>query len=630
MQKFEFLRVSRYATMVVGLAVAGCSGHSGALPSMPGGMPASPLAQGKIDPHMAQLEASFVRQLRSNSTAGATLQSVALPKDYAGALNGPNGLSSAGSNDSESLGFTISAGGTYTGLLAVHSAYRPNDFTVTFPSGSPSSISYLVAPFGRPPNGSCYAVGSFYTSTSSTISNTFLIENLCSNSTAAYPINDAFKAAYIVPAADGTPSYYTMTFTTDAHPTSSSIWHTWLYDFPAAKWVQVAQTTGLGSSTTGGDGFVAHLAQGLCPNVPSIAASQLALFDASSQTFASLQPTMSGGVTSRFVGPHAASCFTDDGTHNGAVYQYGEVPNNEWIVRNKAGTQTGQMTEYPVSSYLAINSITAAPDGNLWFTEANSDNGYNAVGRITPRGIINEFPDSGGPTSITVGPDENLWYTEGYGDGVGRITLTGTITHFPLPDPTDLDETEGIVAGTDGNLWFEQPFGRSPTTWKITTSGVLTSCPTAGAPWVTATVGPDYNIWFAGSNVVGKIARDCSITTYPISSRSYGIAAGRDGNLWFTEMDTNRIGKITVGGVITEYNIPTSGSAPYGIASGPDGNLWFTEQQASQIGRITTSGTISEYGPTSAAPQAITAGPDGALWFTDSGNPHDYVGRITP
>ena len=622
-------RLLLFVAVTVGIAVAGCSGHGGALPSMPGGMPSSHLAPGKIDPRMAQLETNFVRQLRAHSIAHATLNGVALPKTYA--VHRPTGFSSAGGNDSELLGFSISAGGTYTGLLAIHSAYRPNDFTVTFPNGSPSSASFVLAPYGYPPNGSCYAVGSFYASTSSTISNAFLVQNLCSSSTVAYPINDAFKSAFVVPAADGTPSYYTVTFTTDAHPTSSSVWRTWLYDFPASQWVEVAQTTGLGTTTTGGDGFLAHLAQGLCPNIPTIAASNLALFDASTQTFASLQPTMSGGVTSSFVSPGTASCFTDDGTHNGAVYEYGAVPNNEWLVRNKSGTQTGQITEYQVSSYLAIGSITAAPDGNLWFTEANSDNGYNAVGRITPRGAVTEFPDSGGPGAITVGPDENLWYAETYGDGVGQITLTGTITHFPFNDPTDQDETVGMVAGTDGNLWFEQPFGRSPTIWKMTTSGAMTACPTADfARWITATIGPDYNIWFSGLNVVGKIARDCTITTYSITSRTYGIAAGGDGNLWFTEYDTNRIGKITVGGLITEYNVPTSGSAPYGIAAGPDGNLWFTEQQAGKIGRITTTGSISEYGPTSASPYAITAGPDGNLWFVDYGNPHDYVGRITP
>ena len=39
----------------------------------------------------------------------------------------------------------------------------------------------------------------------------------------------------------------------------------------------------------------------------------------------------------------------------------------------------------------------------------------------------------------------------------------------------------------------------------------------------------------------------------------------------------NQIGRITTAGVITEFPIPTAGSGPAGIAAGPDGNLWFTE-----------------------------------------------------
>lgn len=44
----------------------------------------------------------------------------------------------------------------------------------------------------------------------------------------------------------------------------------------------------------------------------------------------------------------------------------------------------------------------------------------------------------------------------------------------------------------------------------------------------------------------------------------------------------------TVPGVITEFPIPTVAAAPSGIAAGPDGNLWFTQQSATRIGRITS------------------------------------------
>ena len=47
---------------------------------------------------------------------------------------------------------------------------------------------------------------------------------------------------------------------------------------------------------------------------------------------------------------------------------------------------------------------------------------------------------------------------------------------------------------------------------------------------------------------------------------------------------------------VTEFPIPTSGSVLGEIAAGPDGNLWFTEGGFSgpfQIGRITTTGVVT-------------------------------------
>ena len=39
------------------------------------------------------------------------------------------------------------------------------------------------------------------------------------------------------------------------------------------------------------------------------------------------------------------------------------------------------------------------------------------------------------PTSITAGPDGNLWFTEYYGGRIGRITRAGVITEFALGSP---------------------------------------------------------------------------------------------------------------------------------------------------------------------------------------------------
>ncbi|MFH1149575.1 MAG: hypothetical protein V1748_03785 [Actinomycetota bacterium] len=97
------------------------------------------------------------------------------------------------------------------------------------------------------------------------------------------------------------------------------------------------------------------------------------------------------------------------------------------------------------------------------------------------------------------------------------------------------------------------------------------------------------------------------------------IAAGPDGNLWFTEWDGNKVGRITPQGVVTEFPLPTPNSQPWGICAGPDGNMWFTEYNPHQIGKITPAGNITEYIPPYdiAGPCAICAAVDGTLWYTN-------------
>src|SRR5439155_1336360 len=64
---------------------------------------------------------------------------------------------------------------------------------------------------------------------------------------------------------------------------------------------------------------------------------------------------------------------------------------------------------------------------------------------------------------------------------------------------------------------------------------------------------------------------------------------------------SNRIGRITTAGAATELTIrntdsesaiPTPASAPIGIAAGGDGNIWFTESAANQIGRLKVTGGL--------------------------------------
>ena len=107
------------------------------------------------------------------------------------------------------------------------------------------------------------------------------------------------------------------------------------------------------------------------------------------------------------------------------------------------------------------------------------------------------------------------------------------------------------------------------------------------------------------------------------------VAIGPDGNVWFTEKQGNKIGRISQGGEVSEFLVPTAASHPQGIVAGPDGNIWFTENRGNKIGRVTPSGEVLEYSlPTAESyPYGIAVGPDNALWFTLSGT--DSIGRIS-
>ncbi|MDR3636667.1 MAG: Ig-like domain-containing protein [Isosphaeraceae bacterium] len=226
---------------------------------------------------------------------------------------------------------------------------------------------------------------------------------------------------------------------------------------------------------------------------------------------------------------------------------------------------------------------------------------------------IQEFPTGLSSVSdpwITEGPDGNLWFTVVTSTTTGsiaRITPAGAVTDFPITPYHG--PNGGITTGSDGALWFTELYSPS---------------------------GP-YGGLFLGS--IGRITTTGQVTDYPNAfngdlAEPYAITAGPDHNVWFTEINATRVGRITPGGQVTEFSqglspLPTSTS----ITPGPDGALWFVEQQTSQhpnlIGRITTSGQITEFGQgigSGGVLQGITAGPDGALWFTMS---NDTIGRIT-
>lgn len=215
---------------------------------------------------------------------------------------------------------------------------------------------------------------------------------------------------------------------------------------------------------------------------------------------------------------------------------------------------------------------------------------------------------SGKPTPVQI--------TSGTPPG-GEVSAAYSGGSFPL----------GASGGTPPYSWsWSAVAGSSTPPGLNVVGGAITGTPTtAGTYQVVVTVtdagSPEQRV---SANYSITIAPPMlSATEYPIptaSSHTTDIVAGPDGNLWFTEDDAAKIGKVTTSGLFSEAADTASGK-PSAITVGPDANLWFVHGNEI-IGQITPTGAVSGFSIAGASAgyhfaQGIAAGPDGNLWITD-------------
>lgn len=280
-------------------------------------------------------------------------------------------------------------------------------------------------------------------------------------------------------------------------------------------------------------------------------------------------------------------------------------------------------------------AIAAGKDGAMWFTEQGS----SAIGRIDGGGRFRQYflpTRDAAPEGIASTPGGDLYFAEHggplYATHVARITLGGRITEWNDSDylPT------GVAPGTGGTVWFTQNCGGLAEL----TRGKVRQYLLPGIAGETPAIvqGPDRAMWFAedGTARIGRIDDRGHLTIYPglMYEQKYNdlpnaVTIGPDGNLWWTAIESNVIWAMNLRGrIVHDYAIPTPGAQPWGIAAGKDGALWFTEWAGNKIGRVTTDGAFSEFAlPTpNAKPQGIARARDGSLWFVETGA--NNIGRI--
>ena len=83
---------------------------------------------------------------------------------------------------------------------------------------------------------------------------------------------------------------------------------------------------------------------------------------------------------------------------------------------------------------------------------------------------------------------------------------------------------------------------------------------------------------------------------------------------------TGKVGRITTGGAVTEYDVPGDDPLPGAIVPGPDGALYVAERNDNVISRMTTAGEFTaefELPREHADPVSMVKGVDGALYISE-------------
>ena len=273
-------------------------------------------------------------------------------------------------------------------------------------------------------------------------------------------------------------------------------------------------------------------------------------------------------------------------------------------------TPDGTITELPpfANSSRGVQNLVTGPDGKMYLTEASADS-IGIFDPANPGTIVEHpTPTTGSnPHEITVGPDGNIWFTEADDNRIGEFSTSDPATIHTFPSGgLGTVSPYGITSGPDGAIWFAERDGNAigrldpanPNSVQTFNTGISST----SRPRMIA-VGPDGRLWFTqqGTNEIGAIDPVSHvIQEFPLTGthvNPIGIARGPDGAMWFTEdeggpSEEGQIGRITPDGTITEYPLTPRPSAsftgPWNIIQGPDGNMWWTEIEDERVGRITT------------------------------------------
>ena len=265
----------------------------------------------------------------------------------------------------------------------------------------------------------------------------------------------------------------------------------------------------------------------------------------------------------------------------------------------------GQATaaQLTIPTGVAVDSV-----GNVYIADA----GAHRIRKVSAAGVISTVAGNGTPgysgdggaataaqldfpTAVAVDPSGNLYLVDTGNERIRKVTSEGVISTVAgngsagfsgdggPATAAQLDALDGVAVDSAGNLYIADSFNFRIR--KVTTAGVINTVAGNGTPGFTGDGGP-------------ATAAQLGNTT--------GVAVDSAGNLYFSDVQSNRVRKVTPDGIIsTVAGTGTAGfsgdggpattaqlNGPIGVAVDSGAGLYVADQSNFRIRKVTTAGVI--------------------------------------
>jgi len=217
----------------------------------------------------------------------------------------------------------------------------------------------------------------------------------------------------------------------------------------------------------------------------------------------------------------------------------------------------------------------------IWFTGKST----GTIGRLTPDGKVTTYvlPTVGSvPIYVKPGNDGTMWVTELVGNAIARIAADGTVTEYKIP--TWNSRPIAIVPEPGSNaMWFSEEAGNRVGRIAADEKGVVSiteyPVPMSAANVILAGLGFDNakNLW-----VQQYVDQNNPTPAEPSPAGNDFIIRFDKSILTTAPADISKV-------PVTFYKVPTTQTVMHRVVQGPDGNIWFTELGSNKVGKLITT-----------------------------------------